>query len=144
MIAQRKETILYKNNTWRVTEQNVETLDGFYWIPVNKLGDIREGTSLPEWPIHLCEKNWVNSEEFMDAFRFALKVHRGKYRGSFSERLLDLAEIELIRDSYKKKAEDLALKRWKRRQGDRKSITKFIDFLDCSGFFKMWNKNNGR
>ena len=109
------EKTLYENDQWRVTNQHVETLDEDYWFTVDRLGKTRAGTDLPDWPIHLAEKRWIDPVAFMDAFRFALQIHRGRYGCEFTDAQVDQAEIKMFKSKAMNEAFYLAIDRWRSR-----------------------------
>lgn len=70
----------YQNEQWAVTGFGIECLGhGGYLIAAERLGELRPSSDLPDWPIHLAEKEWVNCDLFLAAFLVALSVHQGKY-----------------------------------------------------------------
>ncbi|MFH5927186.1 hypothetical protein [Roseomonas xinghualingensis] len=61
---------------WKVTDYGIEAADGTYHIPKARLHELRAGTDLYDWPLHMAEKEWVNMDQFLSAFCLALQRHR--------------------------------------------------------------------
>jgi hypothetical protein len=53
-----------------------------YEFSADTLGDDRDN-GLPDWPLHMAEKEWVNIRLFLEAFEHALETHKGKYEENF-------------------------------------------------------------
>jgi len=63
----------FKNAQWKVTRYGLECRTTGYDIQARTLGHLRG--QLPEWPLHMAEKNWVDVRLFVDAFRAAIDLH---------------------------------------------------------------------
>jgi hypothetical protein len=61
----------------------MDCLDGSYPIRAHTLGDVRRGTELPDWSLHMASKRWVLMTLFIEAFEHALETHKGKYKQKF-------------------------------------------------------------
>jgi hypothetical protein len=48
-----------------------------------------DGTPTYDWPFHMGEKTLIDMAAFEEAFREAVKVHAGKYKGTVDTALLD-------------------------------------------------------
>ncbi len=67
--------IWWQGKQWAVTSAGIECRDGTYFIDAKRLGEKRHGTDLPDWPLHMAEKTWVNLADFSTAFLVALVLH---------------------------------------------------------------------
>jgi hypothetical protein len=77
-MAELAEPIYYRNAQWAVTGYGIECLEDVYYISRDRLDGTFTDSGLPEWPMHLAEKNWVNDQLFLEAFAIALCVHDSK------------------------------------------------------------------
>ncbi len=70
------ETI-WQGRQWAVTEYGIEARDGKYALPAERLSEAREhsGHQLPDWPLHMAEKIWVDIHDFYTAFLVALACY---------------------------------------------------------------------
>lgn len=73
---QLTKPVKYRNSQWAVTGYGMECLVSSYVIERKALGDIRPGTDLPEWPIHLAGKCICDDAVFLHAFALALHLHK--------------------------------------------------------------------
>jgi hypothetical protein len=75
--------IHFKGSQWIVDDHGIDTVDGKYFIHKERLGELRPGRSqnneCSDWLIHLEEKGWVDIDDFISAFSFALAWHAGSY-----------------------------------------------------------------
>jgi hypothetical protein len=71
--------VYFQNKQWAVTDYGIERADGTYPIEAERLGEARHNSGLPNWPIHMADKEWCDRDLFMDAFLRALVVHDGRY-----------------------------------------------------------------
>ena len=65
--------IWWQGRQWAVTAYGIEARDGTYAIAARRLAEKR-GT-VPDWPLHMAEKNWVDTNDFNTAFLVALALH---------------------------------------------------------------------
>lgn len=63
---------------WAVTSHGLESLDGSYSIPKNRLLE-------PDWPDHMRTKDWVWHGEFTTALAVARRMHGSGSRGREEE-----------------------------------------------------------
>jgi hypothetical protein len=95
IIEQLDMPIRYINAQWAVTGYGIECIASqAYEIPKDRLDEERPGTEgLPDWPLHMAEKEWVDIERFIAAFEQALKHHRVKHSfvADWKERCLEKA-----------------------------------------------------
>lgn len=69
----------WQGKRWAVTKYGLETLDGYYAIKASRLNECRPGSShLPDWPMHMASKNWIDMDDFNTAFLVARAVHGTK------------------------------------------------------------------
>ncbi len=70
------ETI-WQGRQWAVTEYGIEARDGKYHLPAERLSETRlyQGHELPDWPLHMAEKTWVDIHDFCTAFMVALACY---------------------------------------------------------------------
>ncbi|MCR5874393.1 hypothetical protein LRS10_09580 [Phenylobacterium sp. J426] len=94
MSKQRLERVVYwSGRQWCVTEDGLDTISGAYEIDAELLGHLTEwsGPPMAERLRHVCEKSWVDVEDFAAAFAVALQIHAGKFaplpEGAFLEAL---------------------------------------------------------
>ena len=64
---------IWQGSQWAVTEYGIECRDGRYAIPADRLSELRG--AVPDWPLHMAEKDWVEIHDFCTAFLVALAVH---------------------------------------------------------------------
>jgi hypothetical protein len=67
----------WRGRQWRVVPAGLETVDGKYFIAADRLLKSvppRHKNDWP-WPRHMLEKNWVDIEDFCDAWIRALELH---------------------------------------------------------------------
>lgn len=66
------DAIHYKNIQWAVTDFGIENVAGpyHYFIPFREIG-----VSI-DWLDHMAGKNWVDIEEFEDAYDYAVDLKR--------------------------------------------------------------------
>jgi len=92
MVEDLTQPVYYRNAQWAVTGYGMECLDQTYYFEASRLGEGRD--DLPDWPLHLAEKEWVNPDLFLEAFMIALSVHAGSYKREFKEAwYLDTARL---------------------------------------------------
>ena len=67
---------LWQGRQWAATEYGIQARDGSYAIAADRLSETREveGEQLPDWPLHMAEKAWVNIDDFCTAFLVALTM----------------------------------------------------------------------
>ena len=63
----------FKNAQWKVTCYGLECRTTHYDIQAKTLCHVRG--ELPEWPLHMADKNWVDARLFCEAFREAIALH---------------------------------------------------------------------
>ena len=70
------ETI-WQGRQWAVTEYGIEARDGIYHLPAERLSETRQyqDHELPDWPLHMAEKTWVDIHDFCTAFLVALACY---------------------------------------------------------------------
>ncbi len=88
------ETI-WQGRQWAVTEYGIEARDGTYHFEAERLSETRlyQGNELPEWPLHLAEKTWVDIHDFCTAFMVALAYYPefAKFNGSQIRKAVQIA-----------------------------------------------------
>ena len=69
--------VLWQGRQWAVTEYGIEARDGGYHFPAERLSEVREyaGQQLPDWPLHMAEKSWVDIHDFCTAFLAAIACY---------------------------------------------------------------------
>jgi hypothetical protein len=80
----RGERLLWQGRQWAVTTRGIDTTRPYrngaypYWIEKERLAETRPFSNglLADWPLHLAEKNWVDIEDFIQAWQFACRVHK--------------------------------------------------------------------
>jgi hypothetical protein len=87
--------ILFQNHQWAVTDAGLQSIEPAapmeYHIAADRLRE-KAGAGRGEvydWPLHMAEKSWVDLGAFVEAFRKALELHAGKYRGHVDPALLE-------------------------------------------------------
>lgn len=68
-----KAKILFKAGIWTVTNYGIECVKERYFIEASRICEKRG--ELPDWPLHLVEKNWADIENFILVFEWALNNH---------------------------------------------------------------------
>lgn len=76
-----EDPVFYMNDHWAVTGYGLECLSSFYPIEAKRLGEVRTGSNLSDWLLHVAEKEWIAEHygAFGEAFARALQHHRVKY-----------------------------------------------------------------
>jgi hypothetical protein len=68
--------VWWQGKQWVVTSYVIEARNGNYCIEASRLGETRPGTeSLPDWPMHMADKSWIDIHDFCTAFLVALALH---------------------------------------------------------------------
>jgi hypothetical protein len=86
---------LFENCQWAVTHWGLESVKPgapyAYNIAAERLLETGAagGGKFYDWPIQMAEKTWINMGAFSEAFRRALEVHMGKYKGEVDQALLE-------------------------------------------------------
>jgi hypothetical protein len=92
---------LFKNRQWAVMTSGIESVvpAPAYYIAASRLveqGGAGRGT-LYDWPVHMAEKTWVDTEAFMEAFTKALEWHAGNYQPAVNASILNASIAEARR-----------------------------------------------
>jgi hypothetical protein len=74
------DPVIYRTRQWSVTEFGLENHVGpwRYYIPWADIRPTPEGQH--GWEEHMAEKNWVDTDSFGDAFRYALRLKERGYQ----------------------------------------------------------------
>lgn len=64
--------VLWRGRQWAVTEYGIECLDGTYYIEKAR---ITENAETYGWPLHVSQKNWVDTDDFCTAWLVATALH---------------------------------------------------------------------
>lgn len=67
--------VLWRGEQWAVTEYGIECRNGTYAIKSARLMQKRYGTDRYDWPIHMAEKGWVDTDDFERVFAVACLMH---------------------------------------------------------------------
>jgi hypothetical protein len=59
------------NDQWAITTDGLRSFQPPYRIPTERMLDLGE-----DWPRHMRQKDWVDDEKFIDAYRVALDLYR--------------------------------------------------------------------
>jgi hypothetical protein len=92
---------LFKNQQWAVITSGIESLlpAPAYFIDANRL--VEQGSAgrgkLYDWPVHMIEKTWVDTEAFIEAFSKALEWHAGNYQPAANTSILNASIAEARR-----------------------------------------------
>jgi hypothetical protein len=62
-----------------------------YEISASRLAESTRDGSYYDWPVHMAEKTWVQSEQFIEAYTKALELLAGKYEPPADPVKLDVA-----------------------------------------------------
>lgn len=65
------DKVWWQGRQWAVTEFGIEARDGTYTIKADRLAE-NFGHA---WPAHVCEKMWVDQEDFCTAWLVAIAMH---------------------------------------------------------------------
>ncbi len=92
---------LFENVQWKVTKFGVEAKLGTttphmlgrtstYEFEAKRLLERTERgkEEFYDWPLHMAEKTWVDTEQFLEAYSTALKLHAGAYDGKIDDEML--------------------------------------------------------
>jgi hypothetical protein len=84
--------ILFQNEQWLVSENGMMARkpSPTYEISVSRLTESTGDMSCYDWPVHMAEKIWVQSEQFIEAYYKALELLAGKYEPAADPVKLDL------------------------------------------------------
>jgi len=91
---------MFENNQWAVTDWGLQSVKPGapyeYNIGAERLLEMNGSGrgQFYDWPVHMAEKNWIDMAAFSEAFRKALDLHKGKYRGSVDQKLLEASFAE--------------------------------------------------
>jgi hypothetical protein len=66
--------IWWQGRQWAVTSFGIEARNGQYYIESDRLGE-HGPEGLPNWPLHVCSKTWVDADDFCTAFIVGLVLH---------------------------------------------------------------------
>jgi hypothetical protein len=94
---------LFKNQQWAVIASGIESLmpAPAYFIEANRLveqGSLGRGRFY-DWPVHMAEKTWVDTEAFIEAFTKALEWHTGNYKPAVNASILKASIAEARREA---------------------------------------------
>jgi len=104
--------ILHDAGQWVVTRYGIESTADYYPWEAHRLGEVRPGTDLPDFVMHVGRKNWVNLEDLVTAFQRALEVHKGAYRGGFTHHQVMEAAAQTLKDRIEGRAYCEAFGKW--------------------------------
>lgn len=116
--------VYWTGRQWCVTDLGLETVEeDRYYVEAGLLGELTDGTEevLAERMRHICEKTWVDVEDFAAAFAVALAIHADKVQP-----LPPGAFLNALRDARMGKREDEIWNEIRRERG----MTGGIDFRD--------------
>jgi hypothetical protein len=76
-----KPQYFYNNSQWAVTDFGLECLTVDYPIGASRLDETthRNGETLADWIVHMVEKVWIDFDQFVDAYRHALEIHKDRH-----------------------------------------------------------------
>ena len=97
MLGEKREgsvSVLFQNNQWTVTDWGLQSIKPGapyeYNIAAGRLLETgNDGTPTYDWPLQMGEKTWIDMQAFEEAFRKALDLHAGKYKGTVDRENLD-------------------------------------------------------
>jgi hypothetical protein len=75
------EPVVWQGRQWAVTTYGLEKRDGTYQIEANRLWENEENGG---WFYQIGLKNWVDVEDFIQAFTLARAHHRSQFKPSNS------------------------------------------------------------
>lgn len=92
---------MFKNAQWAVTDYGVESIRPApsYPFEAKRLTETtkRENGTFYDWPVHMAEKTWVDTEAFLEAFERALELHKGRYSPAVDLAMLEASKNEARR-----------------------------------------------
>jgi hypothetical protein len=104
--AGAKRMAHFKNHQWAVTDYGVESLKPApdYHFTAQRLTEQTDRGNGPvyDWPPHMAEKTWVDTEAFIEAFTNALEIHAGKYDPPLDEAMLRASIAEARREARRR------------------------------------------
>lgn len=69
--------VWWQGRQWAVTSEGIEARDGTYFIAAKRLMEDHPGYS---WPEHICEKMWVDQDDFCTAWLVAIALHGARVK----------------------------------------------------------------
>jgi hypothetical protein len=75
---------LYRNQQWAVTDQGIHSVtpEAPYVYRIEAVGLLHEAGKYYAWPLQISEQQgWADMDLFEQAFREAVRLLSGKYRG---------------------------------------------------------------
>lgn len=84
---------LFENDEWLIDDFGIRAKmpEGAFKIPASRLGELTTSAAgaFLFWPTHMAQENWTRINLFIEAYRQALKLHKGRYGPQIPDELLD-------------------------------------------------------
>lgn len=106
------EIVYFENAQWRVTDHGMEGVGEHSWYHFSAdrlLEQHNDGNNgkFYNWPLHMAEKTWVDTEAFIQVFAKAVDIHSGRYSGEVNEKQLERS-FEMARKITADRYKDIA------------------------------------
>lgn len=86
-------TPVFENDDWLIDDFGIRAKmpEGTFKIPASRLGELTTSSAgaFLFWPTHIAQENWPRIDLFIEAYREALTIHRGRYGSKIPDELLD-------------------------------------------------------
>lgn len=90
---------LFENQQWAVTNEGINSRKpgAPYLYEIEASGLLNTTDNFYAWPLQIAEKNWADVGAFEQAFRKAVELLAGKYKGQVDQNRLDATFREVHR-----------------------------------------------
>ncbi|MGF6430895.1 MULTISPECIES: hypothetical protein [Bradyrhizobium] len=82
---------LFQNKQWAVMDDGINSVEpgAPYLYEIEASGLLNSADEYYAWPLQVAGKTWVDVSSFEQAFRKAIELLAGKYKGQVDQALLD-------------------------------------------------------
>lgn len=84
---------VFENDDWLIDDFGIRAKmpEGTFKIPASRLGELTTSSAgaFLFWPTHIAQESWPRIDLFIEAYREALTIHRGRYGSKIPDALLD-------------------------------------------------------
>ncbi len=86
-------TPVFENDDWLIDDFGIRAKmpAGTFKIPASRLGELTTPSAgaFLFWPTHMAQQSWARIDLFIEAYRQALAIHKGRYGSQIPDALLD-------------------------------------------------------
>jgi hypothetical protein len=86
-------TPVFENDDWLIDDFGIRAKmpAGTFKIPASRLGELTTSSAgaFLFWPTHMAQESWARIDLFIEVYRQALTIHRGRYGSHIPDALLD-------------------------------------------------------